>query len=169
MSDMSDMSDSNGPDTSMPVNAVDCTQTQPAEEGHRMTAPRKPRSRRSARQAGTATERAVADYLAAALDDDRIDRRVKTGAKDRGDIAGVRIHGGRRVVLEVKDCAKQDLPGWTAQAHLEAGNDDALVGLVVAKRRGTTDPGRYWIHGTVDDLLALITGERHGHRRDFGA
>jgi len=127
------------------------------------------RNRRSAKQAGSATERAVADYLAGALDDDRIDRRVKTGAKDRGDIGGVRVHG-RRLVLEVKDCAKVDISGWTAQAHTEAGNDDALAGVVVAKRRGTTDPGRYWVHMTVDDLLALLTGHRHGHRaEDFAS
>lgn len=123
------------------------------------------RNRQSARAAGARTERQVADYLAAALDD-RIDRRVKTGAKDRGDIGGVRVHG-QRVVIECKDCATQQLPKWTNEAHTEAGNDDALVGVVVAKRRGTTDPGKWWVHMTVDDLLALITGERHGHRRDI--
>lgn len=125
------------------------------------------RSRRSARQAGTATERGLADYLAVALADDRIDRRAKTGAKDRGDIAGLRIHGGQRLVVEVKDCARLDLAGWTAQAHTEAGNDDALAGVVVHKRRGTTDPGRWYVTCTVDDLLALLTGQRHGHRKDF--
>lgn len=124
------------------------------------------RTRTSARTAGTRTERAVADYLAAAMADDRIDRRAKTGAKDRGDISGIRVHG-QRVVVEVKDCATVALPGWIAQAHTEAGNDDALVGVVVAKRRGTADPGRWWVHMTVDDLLALLTGQRHGHRRDF--
>lgn len=124
------------------------------------------RNRQSAKAAGARTERAVADYLAAALNDDRIDRRVKTGAKDRGDVGGVRIHG-QRLVLEVKDCARTDLAGWVGEAHIEAGHDDALTGVVVAKRRGTTDPGRWYVHMTVDDLLALITGERHGHRRDF--
>ena len=125
------------------------------------------RSRRSAKQAGSATERAVADYLARALDDDRIDRRVKTGAADKGDVGGVRLHGGQRLVIEVKDCASVDLAGWTAQAHTEAGNDDALVGVVIHKRRGTTDPGRYYLTMTVDDWLAHLTGQRHGHRRDF--
>ena len=125
-----------------------------------------PRSRSSAKAAGARTERMVADYLAAALDDDRIDRRVKTGAKDKGDIGGLRVHG-QRLVLEVKDCAKQELPKWVSEAHTEAGNDDALVGVVVAKRRGTADPGRYWVHCTLDDLLALITGQRHGHRKDI--
>lgn len=71
------------------------------------------------------------------------------------------------MVIEVKDCAKTDLPGWTAEAHTEAGNDDALLGAVIAKRRGTTDVGRYWVHMTVDDLLALMTGHRHGHRQDI--
>lgn len=123
------------------------------------------RSRRSARDAGAKSERKTADYLAAALDDDRIDRRVKRGANDRGDISGLRIHG-QRLVIEVKDCARQDLPAWTAEAHTEAGNDDALAGVVIAKRRGTTDPGRWWVHMTVDDLLALITGQRHGHRAE---
>lgn len=36
------------------------------------------RTRRSARDAGTRFERAVADYLAAQLDDDRIDRCAPT-------------------------------------------------------------------------------------------
>ena len=125
-----------------------------------------PRSRSTARQAGARCERVVADYLAAALGDDRIDRRVKTGAKDRGDIGGLRHHC-HRLVVEVKDVAKQDLPGWTSQAHTEACNDDALMGFVVAKRRGTTDPGRFWVHMTVDDLVALLTLERHGHRKDI--
>lgn len=123
------------------------------------------RTNRSARQAGSRTERVVADYLADKLDDDRIDRRVKHGAKDRGDIGGLRVHG-QRLVIEVKDCAKLALPAWVAEAHTEAGNDDALLGVVVAKRRGTADPGRFWVHMTVDDLLALLTGQRHGHRAE---
>lgn len=134
------------------------------------------RTRRSAKNAGTRTERDVANYLAQALEDDRIDRRVKRGIKDRGDITGLRAHG-QRIVVEVKDvtyehcakCGRQSglrLPEWTAEAHIEAGNDDALVGVVVSKRRGTTDPGRFWVHMTVDDFLALITGQRHGHRQE---
>ena len=124
------------------------------------------RSRSSARAAGSRTEKVVADYLASALDCDFIERRARTGAKDRGDISGLRVHG-QRMVAEVKDCARQALPQWVAEAHTEASHDDALVGVVIAKRRGTTDPGRFWVHMTVDDLLALMTGQRHGHRKDF--
>lgn len=123
------------------------------------------RTNRSARQAGARFERAIADYLATTLDDDRIDRRVKRGIKDRGDISGLRVHG-QRLVAECKDTAKLALPAWTGEAHTEAGNDDALAGVVIHKRRGTTDPGRQWVAMTVDDLCALIDGRQHGHRAE---
>jgi hypothetical protein len=117
------------------------------------------RNRASAKAAGAKAERDVADYLARVLDDDRIDRRVKTGAKDRGDIGGLRCHG-QRLVVEVKNCARTDLAGWIAEAEVEQGNDDALSGLVISKRKGTTDVGRWYVHMTVDQLVALITGQR---------
>ena len=117
------------------------------------------RNRASAKAAGAAAERAVADYLAQALNDDRIDRRVKHGSKDRGDIGGLRIHG-QRLVVEVKNCARTDLAGWIAEAQIESGNDDALAGLVISKRKGTTKVGRWYVHMTVDELIALITGQK---------
>lgn len=115
------------------------------------------RNRASAKKAGSAFERLIADGLAHALDDDRIDRRVKRGTKDRGDISGVRLNG-HRIVVEAKDCARMDLPAWTREACVEAGNDDALVGLVVSKRRGTTNPLDQWVHMTVRELVSLILG-----------
>lgn len=117
------------------------------------------RNRKSARNAGTAFERLIADGLATALDDDRIDRRPKTGAKDRGDIGGVRIHA-QRLVIECKDVSTLALPQWTREAQLEAGNDDALAGVVVHKRRGTRDPLDQWVTMTVRELVALISGQR---------
>ncbi|MGE2714211.1 hypothetical protein ACQI4L_09150 [Mycolicibacterium litorale] len=123
------------------------------------------RNRQSAKSAGAKFERSIADYLAQVLDD-RIDRRVKTGARDCGDIAGVRTHDNQRVVIECKNTARATLPAWTAEAHTEANNDGALVGVVIHKRHGTTDPGRQWVAMTVDDLAALLTGARHGHRSD---
>jgi len=124
------------------------------------------RTRASAKAAGSTFERLIADYLAKKVDD-RIDRRVKTGAKDKGDIAGVRfthhsdIARSHRVVLENKDYGGRLLPArWVAEAEEERDNDGALVGLVIAKRKGTTDPGKQWVIGTVDDLVALLTGRR---------
>ncbi len=117
------------------------------------------RNRKSAKAAGARFERQIADYLAQALEDDRIDRRVKNGACDRGDIGGVRLHG-QRVVLEVKDCSRLALPEWTREAQIEAGNDDALVGLVVHKRHGVGDPLQQWVTCTLGDLVAILTGQR---------
>jgi hypothetical protein len=34
------------------------------------------------------------------------------------------------------------------------------VGVVVAKRRGKTDPLSQWVHMEVRDLVALLTGQR---------
>lgn len=118
------------------------------------------RNRASAKKAGTAFESLVAQYLAMTLDDDRIERRAKNGRLDRGDIGGVRVHG-QRIVIEAKDYGGRLLPAeWTAEAHLEARNDGALAGLVVAKRLGTADPGAQWALMTVNDLVALLVGWR---------
>lgn len=117
------------------------------------------RTNRSARQAGARFERQIADWLAEVLDDDRIDRRVKTGAKDRGDIAGVRLHG-QRVVIECKNTTRTDLAGWTREAETERGNDDALVGLVVSKRHGKGDPLDQWVHMTLRELVTILSGHR---------
>lgn len=119
------------------------------------------RNRASARAAGTRFERTVADYLAAALEDDRIDRRVQNGAKDRGDIGGIRTRGGDRVVIECKDAAGQLKAGtWIGEAQVEAGNDDAAIGVVVAKRRGTAVPAEQWCLMTLADLAYLLGADQ---------
>lgn len=117
------------------------------------------RSNASARAAGARFERSIADCLAQ-LVDDRIDRRVKTGAKDKGDIAGLR-HMGGRIVLELKDYGGRYLLGpWLTEAETERGNDDAIAGAVVIKRRGVADPLDQVVAMTVRDFVALLTGER---------
>lgn len=117
------------------------------------------RTRASAKKAGSSFERSIADWLAVKIDD-RIDRRVKTGAKDRGDIGGLR-HMGGRIVIEAKNYGGRLMPGpWVGEAEIERGNDDALAGIVIAKRRGTTDPGQQFVLMTVNDLTALLTGNR---------
>ena len=115
------------------------------------------RNRNSAKQAGARFERQIADFLRDNLDD-RIDRRVKTGAKDCGDIANVRDSHNRRIVIEAKDYGgRLNLPQWTKEAHTEADNDDAHIGLVIAKRRGTTDPADQWVVMDLNDLIQLLT------------
>lgn len=116
------------------------------------------RSRSSARQAGARFERETADYLAATVDD-RIDRRVKTGSADKGDIGGVRTTGGYRVAVECKDEAKMDLSGWVREAEAERVNDKAVAGVVVHKRRGVGHPGQQYVTMTLDNLVVLLGGQ----------
>jgi len=119
------------------------------------------RSRRTARSAGSSFERLVADGFAAEMANDNIDRKVKTGAKDQGDIGNVRHLNGDRVAVEVKEYGGRLEPAkWVREAQQEAVNYDALCGFTVAKRRGTTDFREQWVVMTVADVLALLTGER---------
>lgn len=121
-----------------------------------------PRNRQSAKKAGTTFERQVADYLAQHVDD-RIDRRAKTGSKDRGDITGLR-HLGERIVLECKNTSRLNLADWMKQAEIERGNDDALAGLIVHKRHGKANPADQWVTTTLRELTALLNGHREEER-----
>lgn len=84
---------------------------------------------------------------------------MKTGAKDRGDLAGIRAHG-RRVVAEVKDCARLEVTPWLREAETERGNDDALAGVVIAKRHGRGSPADLLVMMTLADFAALLSGHR---------
>lgn len=122
------------------------------------------RSRQSAKAAGSRFERLIADHLARYVDD-RIDRRARTGAADRGDITGLR-HGGNRLVVECKDTTRTALAVWANEAETERGNDDAAAGLIVHKRHGVGAAGQQWVTCTVDDLIGLLTGQRPGDGDD---
>ena len=117
------------------------------------------RSRASAKAAGTRFETTVARYLAEHVDD-RIERRRMTGSRDRGDLSGWRF-AGQRIVAELKDYGGRIAAGpWLNEAEVERGNDGAGVALVIAKRRGTTNPGDQIVLMTLRDLVALTTQER---------
>lgn len=117
------------------------------------------RSRQSAKQGGARFEREVADYLRDNISE-FIDRRPKNGAADLGDIANVRTRHNEKVVVEVKQVHSIDLPQWTREARKEAENDGALLGVVVHKRWGKSNPAEQWVTMQLDDLVTLLTGER---------
>jgi hypothetical protein len=92
--------------------------------------------------------------------DTRIDRKVKTGSKDKGDIANVRI-GEHKLVIECKDRGGQFYAAeWVAEAEAERVNDEALAGIVIAKRKGVTDPMQQWVVMTVGELVAIMRQDR---------
>jgi hypothetical protein len=118
-----------------------------------------PRNRRSAKQAGSSFERLAADYLKAQLADDGIDRRVKMGRLDKGDIAGVKAHG-QRIAIEAKNTARLEVGTFLREAEQERINDDALAGVVIAKRHGKGQPEDQLVLMTLADFVALVTGKR---------
>lgn len=113
------------------------------------------RTRTSAKKAGSQFERQIANYLATHLDD-RIDRRVKNGTKDRGDIGGVRTRTGNRVVIECKNTTRTNLSSWIQEAQIEAKNDDATIGVIAHKRHGKANPAEQWITMTLQDFAYLL-------------
>jgi hypothetical protein len=115
------------------------------------------RSRASAKQAGTRFETLIVNYLAEVMGDDGIERRARNGEHDRGDITGVKIDRNLRVVLECKDYGgKVEVGKWLNEAETERINDDAEVGIVIAKRRGTTAPDEQIVLMTMDALIVLL-------------
>ena len=99
---------------------------------------------------GTAAESAVVSYLKRRAWP-FAERRALNGNLDRGDIAGI-----AGVVLEVKSCRSIDLAGWMAEAQVEKTNDGATIGAVVAKKRGTTDPGEWYAVLPFRELCDLL-------------
>lgn len=119
------------------------------------------RNRATAKKAGTAFETLVVGYLRNVLHDERIERRAKNGAKDRGDISGL-VHMGGRIVVECKNTTRTNLAGWATEAEVERGNDDAVAGIVVHKRHGKGQPGDQWVTMTLADFASILTGAREG-------
>lgn len=115
------------------------------------------RSRASAKQAGARFERQVSDYLRDALSIREIDRMVKVGRDDKGDVSNVRDSQGRLIAVECKNVQQQALPQWTREAQREAHNYGAHVGVVVHKRHGSGQIGEQWVTMTLDDLIKLLS------------
>ena len=102
------------------------------------------------KQRGTAAETAVVNYLHA-NGFPHVERRALAGVNDRGDISGI-----PGVVLEVKNCKRIELAGWADELDAEMRNAGAYLGAVIAKRKGTTDVGRWYAILPVSVLVDLL-------------
>lgn len=102
------------------------------------------------KQKGTAAETAVVNWL---IEKGRkhVERRSLNGSNDRGDIAGIPC-----VVLEVKNHATMKLPEWLRELDAEIINDRANTGVVIHKRRGTTNVGEWYATMTVEIWHKLL-------------
>ena len=121
------------------------------------------RSRASAKKAGASFERDIADCFAAEVDD-RIDRQVKTGRLDVGDVGGLRFHG-HKIAVECKNEAQPKLATWSKEAEQERQNLGAIAGVIVHKRHGKADPMEQWVTMTMRDFVALMRLGNEGHQK----
>lgn len=113
------------------------------------------RTRKSAKCAGSSFERLIADYLADELGED-VDRQVKNGANDLGDVRGVKLLG-QPVVIECKEYRGQhNLPEWYREAERERDNKGACIGVVVWKRYGKGKAQDQHVSMTMAEFVRLI-------------
>lgn len=112
------------------------------------------------RKKGTQFESDTVDWLNCRFETDEFHRLGMQGANDEGDVWGLFSHG-RRVVLECKNVSTMALWKWVQEAEKEAGNADAVCGLVVHKRKGAgvKSFGSTYVTTTLEGLAALLTGE----------
>ena len=110
---------------------------------------------------GSSFERLIADCFKKHVSK-YIDRKVKTGAKDTGDIANLETPGGKwHIVVECKNVAKANLGGWANEAEVERQNHrDAIAGIVIHKRRGKGQALDQYVTMTVRDFIAILTDQR---------
>lgn len=122
----------------------------------------RPRNRKSAKRAGAQLEIGTAGILATYVNPD-ITRQRLTGQKDLADIANVRLHqvlGSKRVAVECKNEAGVHLGTWAGETERERVNLGAVAGVSVSKRHGKADPLEQWVHMTMRDFIAILTGVR---------
>lgn len=113
-----------------------------------------PRSQQAKNKAaGTQAETKVVEYLKQWWPG--AERRRLTGAHDRGDIAGVGDPVSGRTVIEVKNEKKFNLSGYLKELAAEVKNDGAKHGVVILRKRGTTDVGQWYAIMPVADWVKL--------------
>lgn len=101
------------------------------------------------RAKGTAAETAVVRYLRD-QGATHVERRALHGSVDRGDVTGL-----PGVVIEVKSHARITLAEFVDEAVEEGVNADAEVAVAWIKRRGTTDPGAWYVAMTGEQFVRL--------------
>ncbi|WP_069883478.1 hypothetical protein [Streptomyces luteocolor] len=104
----------------------------------------------ASKRKGTSAETAIVTYLRA-MGFTQAERRALAGTLDRGDIAGI-----PGVVIEAKNCARQELAAWVAEAELERDNDKADLGVVWHKRRGKSHPAHWFVTMSGEQFAAVL-------------
>lgn len=91
--------------------------------------------------------------------------RLRTqGVNDKGDIGNI-----DDVVIEIKNRAIYDFPGWVREMRKEKANAKAETGAVVIKPKGVgeTRVAEWWVVLTLEDYTSLLIKAGYGpHERE---
>lgn len=87
---------------------------------------------------GSAYERQIVSYLRET--GFAVDRTRAGWSDDRGDIHGICSADGTPFVIECKNHQRLNLSGWIKELYAEITNAKGVAGVLVHKRRGTTNP-----------------------------
>ncbi len=105
---------------------------------------------------GTRAESAVVAYLQE-NGFPHAERRALSGTQDRGDVAGVAEN-----VIEVKDVARDGLPGWIDETQVEKTNAKAKYAVCWHKRRGKGSPKDWFVTMTGEQYVAILHALGYG-------
>ncbi len=99
---------------------------------------------------GSAWELAIAKYLAAE-GWKHAERRIAGSTIDKGDIYGI-----IGCVIEAKNEKRIDLAGYLKELEVEMRNAKADTGVVMIKKRGTTDVGEAYAVLPIKEWVKLM-------------
>ena len=102
------------------------------------------------KQKGTGAETAITRYLNEK--GIRARRNPPHGSLDKGDIELLDYP----VIIESKNCKRMELSVWLDEASRERDNANASIGIVWHKRIRTTDPGKWYVTMSGEDLVKLL-------------
>lgn len=103
---------------------------------------------------GSAYERSIVNYLREA--GFSVDRTRAGWSDDRGDVHGISDPHGTPFVIECKNHARLALAGWLGELATEIHNAGGMAGVLVHKKRGTTDPAEQYATLPFGMLVQLL-------------
>jgi Holliday junction resolvase len=103
---------------------------------------------------GSAYERSIVNHLREC--GFTVDRTRAGWTDDRGDIHGVSNPSGQPFTFECKNHRRDNLSGWIKELAVEVSNAGGMVGAVIHKKVGTTEPAEQYATLPVAMLVRLL-------------
>lgn len=103
---------------------------------------------------GSSYERSIVQYLREC--GFRVDRTRAGWTDDRGDVHGITSFTGHPFTIECKNHARLNLSGWISELLAEITNAGGVAGVLVHKKRGTTDPAEQYATLPFGMLVQLL-------------